>query len=98
MEWQQVPDAMVLYAQVRYIIRDGFTDGIESTVRDYSRPKDTRLCGERWAGRRCWSFTPNPPVAKWMAGYREVSRFGSPLDGELRGAVILCRKEGDLDE
>jgi len=34
----------------------------------------------------------NPPVSKWMAGYKEIKRFGSPLDGELRGAVIWCRK------
>ena len=34
----------------------------------------------------------NPPVAKWMDGYREIRRFGSPLDGALRGAVIWCRR------
>lgn len=35
----------------------------------------------------------NPPVSAWTQGYREIKRFGSPLDGELRGAVIWCRKE-----
>ncbi len=95
--WQQALDAIALYEKVRPIIRDGFTDVIESTVRDYSRPKGFQIV-RRTLGDEAllivhtYEGGANPPLAKWMAGYREVRRFGSPLDGELRGAVIWCRK------
>ena len=96
-KWQQALDAIALYAQVRHIIRDGFTDVIESTVRDYSSPKGYQIV-RRTLGDEAlfiihtYAGGANPPVSKWMAGYREIKRFGSLLDGELRGAVIWCRK------
>ena len=95
--WQQALDAIALYAQVRHIIRNGFTDVIESTVQDYSKPKGFQIV-RRTLGDEAllvvhtYAGGANPPVSKWMAGYREIKRFGSPLDGELRGAVIWCRK------
>ena len=95
--WQQALDAVALYAQVRHIIRDGFTDVIESTVRDYSSPKGYQIV-RRTLGDEAllvvhtFEGGANPPVQKWTKGYQEIKRFGSPLDGDLRGAVIWCRK------
>ena len=95
--WQQALDAVALYAQVRHIIRDGFTDVIESTVKDYSSPKGYQIV-RRTLGDEAllvvhtFEGGANPPVQKWTQGYRELKRFGSPLDGDLRGAVIWCRK------
>ena len=88
--WQQALDAITLYAQVRHIIRDGFTDVIESTVRDYSQPRGYQIV-RRTLGDEAllivhtYEGGGNPPVSAWMAGYREIRRFGSPLDGALRG-------------
>ncbi len=95
--WQQVLDAIALYAQVHHIIRDGFTDVIESTVRDYSVPKGYQIV-RRTLGDEALLIVhtfeggANPPVSEWMAGYKVIKCFGSPLDGELRGSVIWCRK------
>ncbi len=95
--WQQALDAVALYAQVRHIIRDGFTDVIESTVRDYSSPKGYQIV-RRTLGDEAllvvhtFEGGANPPVPAWTQGYQEIKRFGSPLDGALRGAVIWCRK------
>ena len=95
--WQQALDAIALYGQVRHIIRDGYTDVIESTVRDYSKPQGYQIV-RRTLGDEAllivhtYEGGANPPISAWMAGYREIKRFGSPLDGELRGAVIWCRK------
>ncbi len=95
--WQQALDAITLYAQVRHIIRDGFTNAIESTVQDYSRPKGYQIV-RRTLGDEALLIVhtfeggANPPVSEWMAGYKVIKRFGSPLDGELRGSVIWCRK------
>ena len=95
--WQQALDAVALYAQVCHIIRDGFTDVIESTVRDYSSPKGYQIV-RRTLGDEAllvvhtFEGGANPPVSTWMQGYQEIKRFGSPLDGDLRGAVIWCRK------
>ena len=95
--WQQALLAIRLYAQVRHIIRDGFTDVIESTVRDYSQPEGYQIVrrtlgDEALLIAHTYAGGENPPVAKWMDGYREIRRFGSPLDGALRGAVIWCRR------
>jgi alpha-galactosidase len=95
--WQQVLDAIALYAQVRHIIRDGFTDVIESTVQDYSRPRGyqivRRVLGdEALLVVHTFEGGANPPVSAWTKGYKEIKRFGSPPDGELRGTVIWCRK------
>ena len=95
--WQQALDAIALYAQVRHIIRDGFTDVIVSTVQDYSKPKGYQIV-RRTLGEEAlvvvhtFEGVSNPPISKWVMGYREIKRFGSPLDGELRGMVIWCRK------
>ena len=95
--WQQALDAVALYAQVRHIIRDGFTDVIESTVKDYSSPKGYQIV-RRTLGDEAllvvhtFEGGANPPVSTWTQGYQEIKRFGSPLDGDLRGAVIWCRK------
>ena len=95
--WQQALDAIALHGQVRHIIRDGYTDVIESTVRDYSKPQGYQIV-RRTLGDEAllivhtYEGGANPPISAWMAGYREIKRFGSPLDGELRGAVIWCRK------
>ncbi len=95
--WQQALLAIRLYAQVRHIIRDGFTDVIESTVRDYSQPEGYQIVrrtlgDEALLIAHTYAGGENPPVEKWMDGYREIRRFGSPLDGALRGAVIWCRR------
>ena len=95
--WQQALDAVAMYAQVRHIIRDGFTDVIESTVQDYSRPRGyqivRRVLGdEALLVVHTFEGGANPPVSAWTKGYKEIKRFGSPPDGELRGTVIWCRK------
>jgi alpha-galactosidase len=70
---------------------------IESTVRDYSVPKGYQIV-RRTLGDEALLIVhtfeggANPPVSEWMAGYKVIKRFGSPLDGELRGSVIWCRK------
>jgi alpha-galactosidase len=96
--WRQALDAVAMYAKVRHIIRDGFTDVIESTVRDYSAPEGwqivRRVLGdEALLVVHTYAGGANPPVEKYMSGYREIVRFGSPLDGELRGAVLWLRRE-----
>ena len=95
--WQQALDAVALYAQVRHIIRDGFTDVIESTVKDYSSPKGYQIVrrtlgDEALVVVHTFEGGANPPVSTWTQGYQEIKRFGSPLDGDLRGAVIWFRK------
>ena len=95
--WQQALEAVRFYPQVRHIIRDGCTDVIESTVRDYSRPEGyqivRRILGdEALLVVHTFEGGANPPISAFMEGYREIRRFGSPLDGVLRGAVIWCRK------
>ena len=95
--WQQALEAVRFYPQVRHIIRDGYTDVIESTVRDYSRPEGyqivRRILGdEALLVVHTFEGGANPPISAFMEGYREIRRFGSPLDGVLRGAVIWCRK------
>lgn len=96
--WQQALEAVRLYAQVRHIIRDGFTDTIECTVRDYSRPEGYQIV-RRVLGSEAllivhtYAGGANPPTERWTEGCRVVKHFGSPLDGELRGAVLWLRRE-----
>ena len=95
--WQQAADAVKLYGQVRHIIRDGFTDVIETNVKDYSRPRGYQIV-RRTLGDEAllvihtFEDGANPPEEKWTEGYETVRRFGSPLDGDFRGAVLWCRR------
>jgi len=98
--WQQAKEAVQFYGEVRHIIRDGFTDVIESTVRDYSRPAGYQvvrrvLGGEALLVVHTFENGANPPVTAYMKGYKAVKSFGSSLDGDFRGQVILCRKEAE---
>ncbi len=95
--WQQALDAISFYRLVKHLIRDGYTDVIESTVKDYSKPEGyqivRRILGdEALLVVHTYENGANPPIGKWMKGYEQIRYFGSPLDNALRGAVIWCRK------
>ncbi len=95
--WQQALDAVGFYAQVRHIIRDGYTDVLESTVRDYSRPEGYQIV-RRVLGEEAllvvhtFEKGANPPVAPHLSGFEVVRRLGSDTDADFRGQVILARK------
>lgn len=97
--WQEALAAVRFYGQVKHIIRDGYTDRIESTVRDYSRPVGyqavRRVLGdEALVVAHTFGGNDAPAMERLMEGYREVQRFGSALDGEFRGQVSLWRRIG----
>jgi len=95
--WKQALDAVRFYAEVKHIIRDGFTDLIESTVRDYSKPAGYQIV-RRVLGDEALTVAHTfengkcPPLEERMAGYKPVSSFGSALDGDFRGQVTLWKK------
>ena len=96
-QWAQVKEAIRFYCEVNHIIRDGFTDVIETNVKDYARAEGyqavRRVLGdEMMLVIHTFENGANPPVNRLMDGWSEITRFGSALDGDFRGAVIHCRR------
>ena len=95
--WAQALAAVDFYGAVKHIIRDGFTDVIETNVQDYSKPVGYQMV-RRVLGEEAlivvhtFEGGANPPLEALTEGYREVRRFGSALDGDFRGAALLMRK------
>ena len=95
--WAQALEAVDFYGAVKHIIRDGFTDVIETNVQDYSKPVGYQMV-RRVLGEEAlivvhtFEGGANPPLEALTEGYREVRRFGSALDGDFRGAALLMRK------
>ena len=96
--WAQALEAIRFYDEVKHIIRDGFTDILETNVKDYSKPAGYQavrrvLGNEALLVLHTFKDGANPPVGAWTEGYSIIKRFGSSLDGDFRGEVLWCRKD-----
>ena len=97
-KWEQALKAIHFYDEVKHIIRDGFTDILETNVKDYSRPEGYQavrrvLGNEALLVIHTFKDGANPPTDAWTKGYSVIKRFGSTLDDDFRGEVLWCRKE-----
>lgn len=96
--WAQALEAIRFYGEVKHIIRDGFTDILETNVKDYSKPAGYQvvrrvLGNEALLVLHTFKDGANPPMDVWTEGYSVIKRFGSALDGDFRGEVLWCRKD-----
>ena len=95
--WEQALEAVRFYDEVKHIIRDGFTDVIETTVKDYSDPSGYQIVrrvlkDEALFVIHTFKEGSNPPAAVLLNGYQIKKRFGSETDADFRGQVIWAEK------
>ena len=96
-QWQQATDAIAFYNRIKHIIKDGFTSDITATPLDYTNPLGYQavlreLDDEALLVVHTFRDGANPPIEKYLNGYRIAAEFGSPLDGDFRGRAFLLTK------
>ena len=99
-QWQTVKEAINFYNKVKHIIKAGFTKVIRTNVKDYLKPKGYQAV-LRTLGTQALLIVhtfedgANPPVDDLLEGWSIKECFGSELDGDFRGRVMLME---EIDE
>lgn len=96
-QWQEACAAIALYQKVHSIIRDGYTAFIDCTTSQYEHPEGWQGVLRVWKDQallvvHTFQNGANPPVAKWMEGYRVLETYGDDLDGDFQAAVFVLQK------
>ena len=99
-QWQTVKDAISFYNKVKHIIKAGFTKVIRTNVKDYLKPKGYQAVlrvfkNEALLIVHTFEDGANPPVDDLLEGWSIKECFGSELDGDFRGRVMLME---EIDE
>ena len=93
-QWQTAKDAIAFYGKVKHIIKDGFTKVINTNVKDYLKPKGYQIVlrtlgDEALLIVHTFENGANPPIGKYLDGWKLTEAFGSELDGDFRGKVFF---------
>lgn len=95
--WQIALEAVKFYAEIKHIIKDGFTEIIECNVEDYSKPEGYQIvlrkagC-EELLTVHTFENGANPPVEKYLENRKIVKAFGNELDADFRARSYLLKK------
>ena len=97
--WQLAIDSIKFYDRVKKIIRDGITDVIETNVKDYSAPAGYQIVRRTLGNQELivahtFEGGANPPINKYLEGREVIESFGSNLDSDFRGCVMLLNRTG----
>lgn len=96
-QWEEVRQGIAFYAQVKDLIRDGYTDRIICTARSYNRPAGwqgvRRTLGDRaLLVVHTFAGGANPPWQSLAAGYAVEARYGDALDGDFQAGAFLLKR------
>ena len=95
--WQITLDAIKLYGEIAPIIKDGYTKIIECTAEDYNDPTGYQIVLREIGDNalmivHTFKDGANPPVQKYLSGWKITKTFGSDLDSDFRGKAYLLER------
>ena len=96
--WEAALKAVDFYEEIAPIIKDGCTSIIDCTATDYSNPKGYQIVLRELEGKallivHTFKDGANPPVQKYLEGFRTVKTFGSEIDADFRGRAYLLERK-----
>lgn len=96
-QWQAALDAIRFYDRIKHIIKNGYTETIRQTVKDYTHPHGygavLRILGdEALLVVHTLENGADPQIDDLLNGYETVETFGSELDGDFRGRAFLLHR------
>lgn len=95
--WEITLKAVEFYNEIAPIIKDGFTSVIECNVEDYNDPEGYQIVLRKHEDKalmivHTFKNGANPPVNKYLDGWKIEKEFGSSIDSDFRGKAYLLKK------
>ncbi|MBQ7202504.1 MAG: alpha-galactosidase [Eubacterium sp.] len=95
--WNLALDSVKFYSKIKHIIKDGFTELIECTAKDYSKPEGYQvvlrtLKDEALLIVHTFENASAPDLTDILSEYEIKDSFGSELNGEFRGRAYLLQR------
>lgn len=95
--WNIVLDGIKFYDKIKHIIKNGTTTIIDCTTLDYNNPMGyqavMRECGnEALIIVHTFENGANPPLDKYLDGWKIKEPFGSTLDSDFQGLALMLEK------
>ena len=99
--WQAALDSIKFYAEIKHIIKDGYTSVIQCSAEDYNEPEGYQIV-LRELGEEALLIVhtfkngANPNLEHIFSDWKIKQEFGSSLEGDFRAKAFLLKKDEDI--